>query len=269
MGHYYRIDGTPAHFEGPAGGATTLREARKHGLVPSVTEVLAILAKPKLEEWKRKQTLLAACNLTDDERAILLRMDERMTTGAEIEAEELAEYRAWFKTIWSRVEREASRIAQEAALEGKAIHDAIEASFERRPFVARFRPIVSAVHQVLSDNFGGVPDWEVEQSFAHPAGFGGKMDIRSRSLRLIGDHKGVQVAPDEEKQLAHDQHWQLGGYAEGIEMPDDCRGFNLFISRTHPGHVRFHEWSPDKMRQGREVFMATLKTWQAIKGFRP
>lgn len=265
MGHYYRNDGTPAHFEGPAGGATTLREARKHGLVPSVTEVLAILAKPKLEEWKRKQTLLAAIWLPDEDRERLQRMDAQVAAEAEPDPDQ----KAWFRGLWSRVEREASRIAQEAAAEGAAIHDAIEASFERRPFVARFRPIVSAVHQILSDNFGGVPDWEVEQSFAHPAGFGGKMDIRSRSLRLIGDHKGVQVAPDEDKQLAHDQHWQLGGYAEGIDMQDDCRGFNLFISRTHPGHVRFHEWSPEKMRQGREVFMATLKTWQAIKGFRP
>lgn len=265
MGHYYQPDGTAAHFMGSGGSPTTLREARKHGLVPSVTEVLGILAKRQLEEWKRKQTLLAAIRLPDEDRARLLRMAER------VEADEAPEPSdgTWFRALWRQVEREASKIAQEAAAEGSAIHDAIEASFQHRPIAARLRPHVSAVHQTLRDNFGGVPDWEVECSFAHPSGFGGKMDIRSRSLRVIGDHKGVAVAPDEEKKLDYDQNWQLGGYAEGIDMPEDCRGFNLFISRTHPGHVRFHEWTPEKMAQGREVFRNTLKTWQTIKGFKP
>jgi hypothetical protein len=265
MGHYYQPDGTAAHFMGSGGSPTTLREARKHGLVPSVTEVLGILAKRQLEEWKRKQTFLAAIRLPDEDRARLLRMSER------VEADEAPEPSdgAWFKAVWRQVEREASRIAQDAAAEGQAIHEAIEASFASKPYPSRFRPHVSAVHQTLSDNFGGVPDWEVECSFAHSSGFGGKMDIRSRSLCVIGDHKGVAVAPDEEKKLDYDQHWQLGGYAEGIDMPESCRGFNLFISRTHPGHVRFHEWAPEKMAQGREVFRCALKTWQAIKGFRP
>lgn len=265
MAHYYKMTGEPAHFEGPAGGATTLREARKLGLVPSVTEVLGILAKRNLEEWKRKQTLLAACRLTDEERALVLRIAERVASDEPPEATDGGA----FKALWRRVEQEASRIAREAAAEGSAIHDAVEASFASGAFPERFRPHVSAVHQVLRDNFGDVPDWEIERSFAHPTGFGGRIDIRSPSLRLVGDHKGVAVAPDEDRKLDWDQHWQLGGYAEGTGMPEGSRGFNLFISRTHPGHVRFFEWSPEKMAEGREVFRCALRTWQAIKRFKP
>lgn len=265
MGHYYKPTGEPAHFEGPAGGATTLREARKLGLVPSVTEVLGILAKRNLEEWKRKQTLLAACRLTDEERALVLRIAERAECD---EPPELTDGGA-FKALWRKVEREASRIATEAAAEGSAIHDAVEASFAAKPFSMRLRPHVSAVHQILRDNFGDVPDWEIERSFAHPSGFGGRIDIRSRSICVVGDHKGFAGGPEDDKKLDWDQHWQLGGYAEGTDMPEHARGFNLFISRTHPGHVRFHEWNAEKMAQGREVFRSALRTWQAIKGFKP
>lgn len=266
MGHYYQADGTAAHFMGPGGSPTTLREARKFGLRPSVTEVLGILAKRNLEEWKRKQTLLAACRLPDEDREVLLGMAMRVEAGEEPREGD----GTWFKALWKRVEREASRIAQEAAAEGTAIHDAIEASFLSRAFPECYRLHVQGVRRMLSDNFNGVSDWVIEKSYASPLGFAGKIDLHSPSIGTVGDHKGVAVEPDEDKKLDYEQNYQLGGYAELIQLPlDTGRGFNLFISRTHPGHVRFHEWTPEKMRQGRDVFLNTLHTWQAIKGFRP
>lgn len=244
MGHYYGKDGTPEHFRGPNGSATTLREARKLGLLPSCTEVLNVLAKPGLERWKIQQAVLSALTLPK-------------VAG---EASD---------SLLRRIDTDASKQAQEAAAEGTAIHAAIEASFAGKAVEPRFRPHVSAVHSTLRDNFGNVPDWTIEKTFGSPLGFGGCVDISSRSLRVIGDHKGVAVAPDEQKQLAYTQHYQLGGYAEGLDMPDDCRGFNLFISRTHPGHVRFFEWPAHKMQEGREVFRAALKLWQAMRGMKP
>lgn len=261
---WYSANGEPSHFLGPNGSPTTLREARKLKLYPSVTSILNILAKRNLEEWKRKQTMLAAIRLPDEDRAVLLKMAERVEAGEE----PLEGDGTWFKALWRRVEREASRIAQEAAAEGTAIHDAIEASFLSRAFPERYRPHVAGVRRMLSDNFNGVTDWVIERSYASPLGFAGKIDLHSPSIMAVGDHKGVAVEPDEDKKLDWEQNYQLGGYAELIQLPSDTgRGFNLFISRTHPGHVRFHEWTPEKMQQGRDVFLNTLRTWQAIKGF--
>ena len=262
MGHYYGKDGTPEHFRGPNGSATTLREARKLGLLPSCTEILNIIAKPQLEEWKRKQTMIATAGLSEEDRARLL------AVLGKIASREASEQDVdWHKSVWKRVEREAAQKAADAAEEGKAIHAAIEASFASEDFPARFRPHVSAVHQILSDNFPGVRDWSIEHRFACADGYGGQIDIHSRTANAVGDHKGVEVAPDEKKQLAYSQHWQLGGYAHGIKMPSDCRGFNLFISRTHPGHVRFHEWTAAQMQTGRQVFLDTLRLWKSIKGY--
>lgn len=43
--------------------ATTLRDARKFGLYPSVTNRMAVMSKPGLERWKIEQALLSAITL--------------------------------------------------------------------------------------------------------------------------------------------------------------------------------------------------------------
>ena len=71
-GHWYRCDGTPVHrlptADGQGERPTTLRDARRLKLYPSVTSILGILAKPGLEKWKLDQVALAtlrAPKLTD------------------------------------------------------------------------------------------------------------------------------------------------------------------------------------------------------------
>ena len=57
--HWYDKDGN-ACFEVPkakGGGmrATTLADARKMGLYPSVTTIMGVMAKPQLDDWKLQQ----------------------------------------------------------------------------------------------------------------------------------------------------------------------------------------------------------------------
>ena len=42
---------------------TTLRDARQHGYVPSVTTIIGMAAKPSLENWKINQALNSAITL--------------------------------------------------------------------------------------------------------------------------------------------------------------------------------------------------------------
>jgi hypothetical protein len=56
--HWYDLDGNPCHTSVGAKGQevkTTLTQARKRGLMPSVTTVLDILGKPELDRWKHNQ----------------------------------------------------------------------------------------------------------------------------------------------------------------------------------------------------------------------
>ena len=64
--HWYTRDGEPMYtVEAAKGGqrATTLRDARKLSLVPSVTTILNVAAKPALNQWLQRQVLLAALTL--------------------------------------------------------------------------------------------------------------------------------------------------------------------------------------------------------------
>ena len=64
--HWYRRDGEPLHSVPSAKGdprPTTLRDARKLSLLPSVTNVLGVINKPELVEWKMTQAVLAALTL--------------------------------------------------------------------------------------------------------------------------------------------------------------------------------------------------------------
>jgi hypothetical protein len=64
--HWYQRDGVPAHAVPSVAGPlrpTTVRDARKLGLLPSVTNVLGVLSKPELVTWKMTQAVLAALTL--------------------------------------------------------------------------------------------------------------------------------------------------------------------------------------------------------------
>ena len=65
--HWYLRDGRPFHEianrDGTGNRATTLRDARKVLALPSVTNVLGVLAKPGLDAWKIEQGIMAALTL--------------------------------------------------------------------------------------------------------------------------------------------------------------------------------------------------------------
>ncbi len=65
-GHWYAADGSPAYrIIGKNGKErnTTVKDARERNLVPSVTTVLGLVAKPGLNTWLQQQVLLAALTL--------------------------------------------------------------------------------------------------------------------------------------------------------------------------------------------------------------
>lgn len=65
--HWYTHTGEPMHEiakkDGTGNRAVTVADARKIGLLPSVTNVLGVLAKPGLDAWKVEQGIMAALTL--------------------------------------------------------------------------------------------------------------------------------------------------------------------------------------------------------------
>lgn len=245
-GHWYRRDGSPC-YEVPKkdGGmrSVNLRWDRPLLLVPSVTTVTQIIAKPQLEKWKREQSVLAALTLPSIE-------------GESSEA--------WL----ARIDADSRTQVEAAAAEGTRIHDACEAFYKGRPVPAHYVKTVDAVVEEVSRLFPGVRDWVSEKSFAHPMGYGGKVDLHSPSTGHVVDFKGKDGDFSDGKKLAWDQHWQLAAYQEGLELPrTDCA--NVFFSRTHQGKATSYKWTSKEIEEGWQVFAAALPLWRALKRYDP
>lgn len=246
MSHWYDKLGRPCYTVIGKNGRerdTTLADARRLQLVPSVTTILDVLNKPALGDWRVKQGILAALTLPrlDGET------DERFI---------------------GRVVNDSRQQAIQAAEEGNRIHAAIEASFKDRAYPSAYIPHVTAFRHTLKLMFPHVTDWVAEASFASPLGFGGKVDIHSPEFGHIVDTKSKDFGPGDNKKLAYDQHYQLAAYQKGMGFDYNVCA-NVFVSRTHPGHADIHVWTKKQMIEGWQVFASALACWQAIKGYVP
>lgn len=243
--HWYCRAGRPTYEVPTADGkrlrATTIADARKLGLVPSVTTVLSVVDKPALNTWKVRQGILAALTLAREPS----------------ESDD---------TYLARVMADSQQQVKDAADEGNRIHDAVECLFKGKPFDAKYVPHVESVLAKLRELFPGVTDWVAETSFASPIGYGGKVDLYSPSTGITVDHKGKDGDFSDGKKLAYDQHWQLSPYQRGLNLQLNVCA-NLFISRTHPGKIAHHIWSREDMQDGWGVFEAALMLWKRLRRF--
>jgi len=242
--HWYERTGKPCYEIRAKSGlprATTLRDARSLGLVPSVTTVLAVLDKTALTNWKVDQGILAALTLP--------------RVSGESEADFLR-----------RVKEDSKAQAIAAAEEGTRIHDALEQAYKDKPYPTKYDDHVAATRGHLARLFPGVTDWVSEASFGHPLGYGGKVDLYSPSTGIVVDFKGKDGNFTDGKRLAYDQHYQLAAYQRGLNLPV-AKCANIFVSRTHPGAVASHVWNPPDMEEGWCVFAAALALWKALRGF--
>jgi hypothetical protein len=104
-----------------------------------------------------------------------------------------------------------------------------------------------------------------EKSFAHPLGFGGKIDFYNDEYLI--DFKTSAFNEEKiKKGLAWPEHaYQLGAYRYGIGKPD-LKCMNIFISTTVPGLFHFHEWTEEEIKNGTQIFLQTLNLWKLVKG---
>ena len=233
--HWYTRDGVPRYTVIGKNGkerATTLRDARTENLVPSVTTVLNVAAKPALTQWLQKQVLLAALTLP------------RRTDEPEDD---------WIARIMDD-SKEQGRAAADA---GTDIHASIQSFYEGVP-TSRHEEHVKGCVEAIREHFGNQA-WVAERAFAHEIGFGGKCDLHA--VNIVADVKTKEFS-DPNKVDAYDEHlMQLSAYRVGLGMPG-ARCANVFVSRSVPGLVKVVEWSQEDLDRGWQMFCSLLKFWQ-------
>jgi hypothetical protein len=236
-GHWYTKDGAPAYtIEGKTGVRnTTLRDARKLGLLPSVTTINNMLSKAGLDTWKQQQVLLAALTLP--------------RLADEPEADWLA-----------RVMQDSKATGREAAERGTAIHAIIEAYFDQ-VYMPEKPPYLDAVSKALLDAFGNQL-WLSEKSFGHPLGFGGKCDLMAKSGFVV-DFK-TKDADLDKVDVYFEHEMQLAAYREGLGVPN-ARCAIVFVNGT-TNQVKLIEVEEQKLQNGWECFQHLLRVYQIKNG---
>lgn len=239
MGHWYREDGSTAYTVPRATGKgerdTTLADAKKLNLRPSVTTVMAMAAKPGLETWKEEQILTAA-------------VEWPFTYGDDIE-------------LWKKQIRIMSRqVAKTASEEGNRIHDGLEKCFKGNCLSGD--KIIDEARLYIAHNFKMGNDWVAEKSFCQH-GVGGKVDLHHRD----GNGHGVIIdfktknTTDVAKMKGYDEHCiQLAAYRRGLDLPKaEC--YNMFISTVEPGLIVLKKWTNKELERGLAIFDALTELW--------
>jgi hypothetical protein len=242
--HWYDRDGKPAYSVIAKNGLprpTTLRDARKLNLVPSVTGILNCAAKPALEAWKLNQMMLACLTIQK----------------VEGETEE---------RFIDRIIKDSKEHAKMAAERGTSVHTALEKSYEG-VFHSDYMEHSIGTQNAVEEHFG-TPNWNTEKSFCHESGFGGKVDLHSTDGRgVVIDFKTKEFSDPNAVEAWDEQLMQLCAYRVGLGIPE-ARCANVFVSVTVPGLVKVVEWTDDEMKKGWEMFSALLKYWQAKNNHR-
>lgn len=236
--HWYYPDGTPCH-EVPNKSkpgevrSTTLRDAKALGLFPSVTNFLSIISRPGLEIYKQNQILLSAATSPYDQ------------SNAD----------AWAKQVLE----DAQKHAKEASELGTAIHGAIEKRLKGEATKEYFDYVDPVLQEMYCREMLINP--KAEHSFAHPIGFGGKIDYHNDEFLVDFKTKAFT----ESKGLAYDENlFQLAAYRFGLQLPH-LRCFNIYISTTVKGLYHFHEWKEDELKWGLQVSLKALELWKLMK----
>jgi hypothetical protein len=250
-GHWYRPDGTPVHklptSDGRGERPTTVRDAKRLGLYPSVTSILSILAKPGLEKWKLDQVALAC-----------LRTPK--TT------EESEDY--WC----NRIRNAAFEQVEQAADLGTMIHGALELAMAGEPYADDLRPYVEPVMKWKEQTGIEIVEREIKVVNTQH-GFAGTADVLFRYGQSgigILDYKTRKTKPGEKVSAYDNQAMQLAAYAAtywGEENINRVLAANVFISTTEPGRVEVVKH--DNLVKDWQAFALVAALWRYQKGYDP
>ena len=242
--HWYTPQGNSAYTTiGKTGERpTTLRDAKKLGLLPSVTTIIGVASKGEgLLRWMQEQAILAALTLP--------RLD-----GEE-------------ESVWlSRVMKDSKATGMEAAMRGTAIHNIIQGYFEQM-YLPEKPAYLDGVDNALNSAFGSQP-WLSEKSFGHPLGYGGKCDLMASKVNGKGNGFIVDFktkTTDLDKVDVYFEHeLQLAAYREGLNLPN-ARCAIVFVNGT-TNQVKLIEVEESRLQKGWECFQYLLRFYQVKNG---
>jgi hypothetical protein len=259
--HFYDTNGQPCHEvpneaarkRGQEGAMrdTTIADARKLRLLPSVTTYTKIVEKDWLTDAKLRR-MVGACyanrpNMGEAEEPYYSRMDG-------------IAFKDW--NDWREL--------------GTRVHDAIEgvlasvvAKQPRQPS-EECEPYVNGVLEWLGR--AKVEPTATEERLVNvPAGYAGSCDLPCYfdGQPSIGDFKVTGIEPGEKPKKSPEYAMQIAAYGMAKYGMLPKVGFNLFISRGSPGHVVPLIYNESDIAEAWYAFHAVMTVWRYVNNYDP
>jgi len=248
-GHWYDAEGRSAHVIIGKNGKernTTVADARKMGLLPSVTSVQGILHKEQLVSWRIEQAIMSALTLPKEENETLEDYARRVVKDSKESTTKAANH-------GTRMHEQAENI-----LMGRAVCK----DEDLQPYIATFRK--------WSEENVEKTHW-CERSLVG-AGYAGRCDAYVR-LKGIGDaiidlkNRKVNKKYNTPPFYPHDGQ-QLWAYRNASENPK-CACVSVVLASNDPEYIMHHQWDEDELYQAGIAFCAMQKVWAWVKGYTP
>ena len=250
--HWYDRTGA-AVFEVPkakGGGTrpTTIADARKLGLYPSVTTVLGVLDKPQLTDWKLSQVSNWCHGNPPQDNEGVDSYARRATEGAFAQVTEAADL-------------------------GTAIHSALEAYFQGLPVPEGYDAYVKPAALLIAKE--GIRFTTHELRLVNVRdGYAGTTDaVYADSPETYGilDFKSRKTKPGQKCEPWETEPMQIAAYCVakfGMIHPKTT-GANVYISTTEKGRVEIVKYTSAQLEEAWAAFQAALHLWQYLKGYKP
>lgn len=248
-GHWYKPDGTAMHFiecktrEGTR--PTTLADAKKLGLYPSVTTILKAVARPALTQWLINTAVQAA--LTTPRR-----------DGEDLDA--------FVERIMAVDAQDESKKAMDL---GSEVHAAIEEHCAGRLFAPVYKPYVDAAMKQLA-NVGKVVS--TEKVLVHSMGFAGRTDCildTGTGMVTVNDFKTCKKLPTKDAWPEH--KLQVAAYAAALGSTglERLQTAVLYISTTSPGETKLFRFEDFEWHKHWAMFKHVFALWCYLNSYEP
>lgn len=250
-GHWYNDKAESCHTIIGANGkerSTTIRDARKLGLFPSVSGILGVLDKGDLSDWKHRQITEAAF----------------MTQPKPMETPEV---------YHSRIMEAAFKKVGDAADLGTRIHRAIEQHFQGEAYDNNLKPYVDGVDRWMSDNSVVLLKQEL-RLVNKQNGFAGTTDAAFNAKEKTGilDFKTRKTKPGKPVDPYDTQVMQIAAYGYTY-FDGDIDGVNVYVSTTEiingMARVEASWYTPQEVSAAWDAFKHAAELWRYLKKYDP
>ena len=127
-------------------------------------------------------------------------------------------------------------------------------------------PTYEIIQAWLDENF---PDeeWIAEDSFCADLGYGGKIDLYSKSGIFVDFKTKDNLEGKDPARLVYDEHgMQLSAYAQGCGF-DDVERVSIFVDRKDKELIACHIWDRESQTKHTEMFNSILTYWKLVKNY--